>query len=144
MFVALNEHAIATLLLTVVALYLFARDDFPIEVTSLVLLATLALGFTLFPFTTDAGPLDPSAFFAGFSNEAVIAVCALMMIGQGLVQTSALEPVGRALARSWGRLPLLSLLMTLVLAGSVSAFVNNTPVVVLLLPILVGVCLRTG
>lgn len=144
MFVALNEHAIATLLLTVVALYLFARDDLPIEVTSLVLLVTLALGFTLFPFMTEAGPLEPSVFFAGFSNEAVIAVCALMMIGQGLVQTSALEPVGRALARGWGRLPVLSLLMTLVLAGSVSAFVNNTPVVVLLLPILVGVCLRTG
>ncbi len=36
------------------------------------------------------------------------------------------------------------MLLTLVVGAGLSAFVNNTPVVVLLLPILIGVSLRTG
>ena len=40
------------------------------------------------------------------------------------------------------RLPYLSFMLTLALGAVLSAFVNNTPIVVLLLPILVSVCLR--
>ncbi|CAE7635861.1 unnamed protein product [Symbiodinium pilosum] len=61
---------------------------------------------------------------------------------QGLVRTGALEPVGRMLGKLWGRAPFLSLLLTLVVGAFLSAFVNNTPIVVLLLPILISVCLR--
>ncbi|MGD8630371.1 MAG: SLC13 family permease, partial [Gammaproteobacteria bacterium] len=50
----------------------------------------------------------------------------------------------RLLARIWSHSPQLTLLLTLVLAGLLSAFVNNTPIVVLLLPILVSVSLRAG
>lgn len=67
-----------------------------------------------------------------------------MVAGQALVRTGALEPLGRILSRLWGRWPQLSLLLTLVLAALLSAFVNNTPIVVLLLPILVSVAMRTG
>ena len=60
------------------------------------------------------------------------------------MRTGALEPVGRFSARFWGRAPFLSFLATLVVGAVLSAFVNNTPIVVLLLPILISVCLRTG
>jgi di/tricarboxylate transporter len=135
-----NAHAIAVLLTTVLALYLFTRDRIPLELSSLGLIAALAAGFALFPFKT----VDPTEFFLGFAHEALIAVCALMVLGQGLVRTGALEPVGRALARFWGKAPALSLLATLLVGAVLSAFVNNTPIVVLLLPILVSVCLRTS
>ncbi|TDJ26733.1 MAG: SLC13 family permease [Gammaproteobacteria bacterium] len=135
-----NAHAIAAMLLTVVTLYLFTRERFPLEISSLGLIAVLAVGFALFPF---AG-LEPTDFFSGFGHEALIAVCALMVLGQGLVHTGALEPVGRVLGRLWGRAPFLSFLATLIVGAVLSAFVNNTPVVVLLLPILISVCLRTS
>jgi len=135
-----NDHAIAMMLATVLALYLFTRDRVPLELSSLGLIAALAVGFSLFPYT----PVDPVDFFLGFAHEALIAVCALMVLGQGLVRTGALEPVGRALARVWGKLPILSLLATLIVGAVLSAFVNNTPIVVLLLPILISVCLRTS
>lgn len=135
-----SGHAIAVMALTVVALYLFTRDRLPLELTSLALLAVLAVGFSVFPYPG----LNPVELFAGFGHEALIAVCALMVLGQGLVRTGALEPVGRVLARFWGRAPFLSLLLTLVVGAVLSAFVNNTPIVVLLLPILISVCLRTG
>jgi len=139
-----NGHAIAAMALTVVTLYLFSRKRYPLELTSLGLIVVLTVGFSLVPFEHGNRRLDPVDFFYGFGHEALIAVCALMVVGQGLVLTGALEPVGRNLARAWGRMPFLSLLATLVIGAVLSAFVNNTPIVVLLLPILVSVCLRTG
>ena len=135
-----NGHAIAVLALTVIALFLFTRDRLPLELSSLGLIAVLAAGFALVPYPG----VDPTHFFSGYAHEALIAVCALMVLGQGLVRTGALEPVGRLLAGFWARAPFLSFLATLVIGAVLSAFVNNTPVVVLLLPILVSVCLRTS
>lgn len=135
-----NLHALVMLLTTVVALYLFSKEKWLLEITSLGLLVALVVFFSLFPFYD----FDASSLFYGFAHEALIAVCALMVLGQGLVRTGALEPVGRVLGRLWGRAPFLSLLVTLLVGAVLSAFVNNTPIVVLLLPILISVCLRNN
>ena len=139
-----EAHAIAVLILTVVALFLFTREKIPLETSSLAVLAVLAAGFEIFPLQRGDSHVAAEIFFHGFGHEALIAVCALMIAGQGIVRTGALEPVGRALAKMWRISPALSLLLTLVIGGLLSAFVNNTPIVVLLLPILVSVSLRTG
>jgi di/tricarboxylate transporter len=141
---SLNPHAIAVLVLTVVALFLFTRERIPLETTSLVVLVALTAGFELFPFQVDGQQLHAIGFFSGFGHEALVAVSGLMVAGHGLVRTGALEPVGRMLARLWKTSPQFSLLLTLLLGALLSAFVNNTPVVVLLLPILVSVSLRSG
>jgi di/tricarboxylate transporter len=138
-----NLHALASMLLTGVALFLFTRKNIPLEISSLALLAVLAVGFSVFPFMVDDHAFEAIEFFYGFGHEALITVCALMVIGQGLVQTGALEPVGRLLTKAWGVAPFFSLLVTLVISAILSAFINNTPIVVLLLPILISVCLRT-
>ena len=88
--------------------------------------------------------LEAVDFFSGFGHEALVAVCALMIAGNGLVRTGALEPLGRNLARLWKLSPALSMLLTLIVGAFLSAFVNNVPIVVLLLPILISVSLRTG
>ncbi len=139
-----NDHALAVIGLTVVALILFTRDKIPLQTSSLVVLIGLAVGFELFPFRTDGGVLHAQDFFHGFGHEALVAVCALMIAGQGLVRTGALEPVGRTLARYWKINPSLLMLATLLVSAFISAFINNVPVVVLFLPILVSVSLRTG
>ncbi|MEW6999179.1 SLC13 family permease [Colwelliaceae bacterium BS250] len=138
-----NNHALAMLLITVVALYLFRREDIPLQTSSLAVIAILGLIFTVFPFYQGDEYLEPSSLFFGFGHEALITVCALMIIGQALVRTGALEPIGRYLAKLWKISPTLSLLITLLLAGTLSAFVNNTPIVVLFLPILISVSIRT-
>lgn len=141
----LSPHAIATMLLTVVALILFSREQTPLESSSLLVIVVLAAGFSIFPYTDSTGQsLDPTKFFTGFGHEALIAVCALMVAGHGLVRTGALEPIGRLLAKMWSLSPMLSLLGTLVIGAVLSAFINNTPIVVLLLPILVSVAVRTN
>lgn len=138
-----NNHALAVLLITVFALYLFRREDTPLETSSLAVIAILCLMFALFPFSTEGVHFEPSSLFFGFGHEALVTVCSLMIIGHGIVRTGALEPIGRYLAKLWKISPTFSLLLTLIIAGALSAFVNNTPIVVLLLPILVSVSLRT-
>ena len=140
-----DNHALAVLALVVLALYLFSRERIAIETSSLFILVILTFGFTAFPYITAQGEhLEAVNFFSGFGHEALIAVCALMIAGNGLVRTGALEPLGRNLARLWKLSPALSMLLTLIIGAFLSAFVNNVPIVVLLLPILISVSLRTG
>ena len=138
-----NHHALFSMLLTAVALFLFTRKKIPLEISSLGLLGLLTVVFSLFPFDVNGTEFEAVEFFHGFGHEALITVCALMVVGQGLVQTGALEPIGRMLTKAWGITPFLSLLATLIISAILSAFMNNTPIVVLLLPILISVCLRT-
>jgi di/tricarboxylate transporter len=139
-----DAHGLAVLLLVVLALALFTRERVPLETSSLVVLVLLTVGFEIFPYVSDGVQLHAIDFFRGFGHEALIAVCALMIAGQGLVRTGALEPVGRQLARLWSVSPMLSLLLTLLVGAFLSAFVNNVPIVVLLLPILISVSLRNN
>lgn len=140
-----DTHALAVLALVVLALYLFSRERIAIETSSLFILVLLTCGFAAFPYTSAQGEhLEALEFFSGFGHEALVAVCALMIAGNGLVHTGALEPVGRSLARLWKLSPALSMLLTLIIGALLSAFVNNVPIVVLLLPILISVSLRTG
>ena len=139
-----NFHAMSVMFLTIIALILFTREKIPLESSSLMVLMSLAVGFELFPFKLDGHFLKAVDFFHGFGHEALVAVCALMIAGQGIVRTGALEPVGRALTRLWKVNPGISLLLTLLTSAFISAFINNVPVVVLFLPILINVSLRTG
>lgn len=142
---SLQPHALSVLLLTLLALILFANDRIPLQTSSLFVLCALVLGFHIFPYQQSDGTVFPiKTFFLGFGNEALIAVCALMVAGQALVRTGAMEPIGRYLAKIWKVSPSLSLLLTLITGAVLSAFVNNTPIVVLLLPVLISVSLRTG
>ena len=141
-----NAHALAGLLLTVIALILFTREKIPLESSSFLVLISLTIGFEIFPFHLHLkeGALQAVDFFHGFGHEALVAVCALMIAGQGILRTGALEPVGRVLAKLWKISPSISLMLTLLVSAVISAFINNVPVVVLFLPVLISVSLRTG
>lgn len=142
--ITLNAHAIAVMVLTAVALIMFTNNKIPMETSSLFILVVLTVGFYLFPFSHDGVVLNPLEFYSGFGHEALVAVTALMIIGHGLSRTGALEPVGRILAKLWTVAPAFSFLLTLLVGAVLSAFVNNVPIVILLLPILMSVSLRTG
>ena len=98
-------HAIAVLALTVFALILFTRDKIPLQTSALIVLCLLALGFSIFPYEYEVNgvmtPFKTVTFFYGFGHEALVSVCALMVLGTGLVKTGALEPIGHLLSRKW-------------------------------------------
>ncbi len=137
-------HAYVVMALVVLALILFASERIPLASSSLLILVLLALLFEIYPYSGSTGPVRASNLFLGFGHQALVAVCALMIAGQALVRTGALEPIGRELARWWSVFPKITFLTTLLIAAILSAFVNNTPVVILLLPILISVSLKTS
>lgn len=135
-----DPHALAVILLTGVTLYLFARERIPLETTSFLVLVSLVAGFYVFTYPG----VEPQKFFLSFGNEALITICALLIVGKGLEVTGALQPLAHVMAAGWQTRPRLAMLTTLVVGAVSSAFLNNTPIVVMLLPILVAVCLRSG
>jgi len=138
-----DYHGIAVLMLTGIALILFTRDKIPLETTSFIVLLLLIGGFQLFPYTVSGETFGRLDFFAGFGNEALITICTLMIIGQAIERTGALQPLASLISKAWMSRPVLALLLTMITASILSAFMNNTPIIVLLMPILVGVSLRT-
>jgi di/tricarboxylate transporter len=118
--------------------------DFDIAVTLTVLLATLvALARELFspPATVLGavvllllfGVVTPQQAFSGFSNPAPITVAALYVLARAVEKTGALQPlVAETLGRN-GRAHG-ALLRLVVPTAAASSFVNNTPIVAMLVP----------
>jgi di/tricarboxylate transporter len=134
----LDAHAAAVMALTVAAFALFASDKLSIEAISFGVLVALTAGFQAFPHPA----VVATDFFFGFGHEALVAICALMILGRGLAVTGALEPAARLLARLLTVQPGLAMLGVLVLCAAASGVVNDTPIVVLMMPVLVGAALR--
>ncbi len=136
-----SPHAIAVILLAIGMFVLFAQGRLRVEVICLVLIALLALGFYFFPLE---GRNGMEIAFGGFGHEALITICALMILGRGLVTTGALEPASQLLVRLWSYSTPLGMLVSLVLAAGMSMFVNDTPVLVLTMPLLLNLSAKTG
>jgi di/tricarboxylate transporter len=113
---------------------LLVTERLPVDVTGLGIMVAL----------TVTGLLAPAEAVAGFSNPAPLAVGALFVVSRGLVRTGALAFVTRLTITYTNGSGRRLLLLSLVLVGTLSAFMNNTPVVVLFMTILMAVCVRYG
>ena len=130
------------MIVTVAMFVGFVRGRLSIEIVSLLTIAVIAVGLYFFPLP-DASPTDGLVLaFAGFGHYALITICALMIMGRGLVVTGALEPAARFLERVFRYNLQLGLLVSLLIAFVLSMGVNNTPVLVLLIPIFVALAQR--
>lgn len=142
---SLSTHGVLVLLGLVLVFVIFARDRIPITVTSLGIMAVLSTGFYLFPYELPDGTTLPATdFFAGFGHEALVAICALMVLGRGLVVTGALEPLARLLALLWQTSRFLALFVVLVACFGLSGVLNDTPIVVFMTPVLISLAARTA
>ncbi|HTN13772.1 MAG TPA: SLC13 family permease [Sphingomonadaceae bacterium] len=130
-------HAIATILLTIGMFVAFARGRMPAEIVSLLTIALIAVGLYFYPLPHSLPTDGLRLAFSGFGHYALITICALMIMGRALVVTGALDPAARLLARVWKVNRQLGMLVSLLLAFTLSMIVNDTPVLVLLLPIFV-------
>lgn len=140
----MNAHGFTVIAIATTVFVLLARGKLSVELASLTLLGSLVLLFQLFPFVLDGRPLHATDFFFGFGHEALIAICCLMIHGHALVATGALEPVARLLGRLWAWNEHIALFAVLIFGMSLSSVLNDTPVVILMIPVLTSVALRTG
>jgi di/tricarboxylate transporter len=87
---------------------------------------------------TISGILAPTEAIAGFANPAVITVAAMFLISKGMIRTGAVAFISqKVIEYSRGR-PTLAVFLILIIVGTASAFMNNTPVVVLFIPIILS------
>lgn len=117
-----------------IAIVLFVTEWLSADVAALLILLMLGL-MKLLP---------PEQLFAGFASNAVIAILAAMILGVGLDRTGALNNVaGWILRVSGGDEGRLVLALSLV-AGAISAFMQNPALVALMLPVAARIASRTG
>jgi di/tricarboxylate transporter len=121
-------------IILVLALYFLISEKLSVDVVAIGIIALLAL----------TRILSPSEAVAGFANPAVITVGAMFLISQGLIRTGAVEHLSNrvvTIARGNARMAMLLVLLT---AAVSSAFINNTPVVVLFIPVVISMCCQFG
>lgn len=139
-----SPHAIGAILLTIAMFYGFVSGRARVEIISLLTISAIALGLYSFPLPGQAPTDGLKLAFEGFGHYALITICALMVLGRGLVTTGALEPASRLLTRVWRFNRQVGLLVTLLLAMAMSMLVNDTPVLVLLLPVMAAIAANGG
>ena len=137
----------AVFALILVALVFYVLERAAMEVTSLGIICALLIFFHFFPVGTEGAPsLTPVRILQGFANPALITVLALLVLGQGMIRTGVLDRGASLLlgARGGRGGLLVSLLLILLVAMIVSAFLNNIPVVVIFIPIMQMLASRYG
>ena len=130
--------------LIVGALFCYANEKIPMEITALGVVLILLFFFHFFPIIDQNGSniLPSSKILSGFANPAMLTVLALLVVGQGVVKTGILEIFSRhMLALSMGKL-WIATLISLVTVLLISAFLNNIPVVIIFIPIMQGIAQR--
>lgn len=142
--VDLTIHMAATFTLISVALALYALERTPMEVTSIGVVCALLLFFQVFPLVDAAGDpvLSPGRLLEGFANPALVTVLALLVMGQGMARAGVLDLLARGVFMLGGGRPWPSTMLVLIVATAVSGFLNNTPVVVMFIPIVQALATR--
>jgi di/tricarboxylate transporter len=111
-----------------VAFLLFLRETLPADMIALLVVVALLLSRVV----------GPEHALAGFSQPAVHTIAAMFVISAGLVKTGVVESFGRHLIRLGGKNAVVVFLLTLVSVVFLSAFVNNTPIVMMMIPVSLG------
>ena len=112
----------------IVAMILLVTEKLPVDLTSIGVMVVLVL----------TGILAPKEAIAGFASPAVITVGSMFLISKGMIRTGAVGFISqKVIEYSRGR-PGLAIFLILIIVGSASAFINNTPVVVLFIPIILS------
>ncbi len=136
----------ATFAVIAAAIVAYVTEKVPLELTAISIVVAFLLLFTVVPYRGPDGAalIEPQHLLAGFASPALFTVLALLVIGQGLFQTGALDSFAQRVG-VWGGTSFTLALTTVLLAtGVLSAFMNNTPVVVLMLPVLAAIASRAN
>ena len=107
------------------AVLLFATERLPVDLVSMMIMSGLIL----------SGIITPEEGLAGFSHPATVTVGAMFVLSAGLYRTGAVNFIGTRLLGVGKRSFWLALLLLMLTSGLFSAFINDTAVVAILLPV---------
>jgi di/tricarboxylate transporter len=117
-----------------ITLYLLVTEKISVDLTAIGIMVLLVV----------SGILTPKETISGFANPALITVGAMFVVSKGMMRTGGVEFLGRKIiqmARGNYKLALIIILISVAIA---SAFINNTPVVILFIPVVMSMCCEFG
>jgi di/tricarboxylate transporter len=105
-----------------------------VDLVALLVLVALAL----------SGLVTADEALSGFSNPAVVTVWAVFILSAGLARTGVANVVGKYILRLGGKTEGRMVVVIMLIAGGLSAFMNNVGVAAMLLPVISHVSRKTG
>jgi di/tricarboxylate transporter len=130
----MSPHEWIVLAVTAVAIVLFISEKLTVDLVGILIIVALVL----------SGVLSPSEGLAGFSDAATLTVAFMFVLSASLLRTGAVSTLGPRLSRHMRDTPIKGMLLFMLLVGLLSAFINNTPVVALLIPVVVQMAHASG
>jgi di/tricarboxylate transporter len=111
------------------AVVLFATEKYPVDLVALMVLAVLLVSRII----------TPAEGVSGFSNSATVTVGAMFLLSAGLFKTGVVNYLGAVIGKLFKYSFWLALITVMIAVGFFSAFINNTPVVAIFIPLLLGI-----
>ena len=133
---AVTTDMLVVMGIVLLALVLFISEVLPIDVTALGLMVIVML---LEPWTH----VGPSDGISGFASTATITVLAMFILSEGVRRTGILARIGNAIVRRAKGNFLKQYTAVIGLSGTTAGFINNTPVVAMMIPMVMGIARKT-
>lgn len=130
----MEPQAVWVLVILIAALILFITEWLSIDLIALLLIPALVL----------TGVLTPEEGISGFGNPATMTVAFLFALTGAFFKTGAIQSWRPMLAKAFQKRYWLSLLLTMALVGFLSAFMNNTPIVAVFIPLAIQIARSCG
>jgi di/tricarboxylate transporter len=131
---AMTPEAWEVLVLIGAAIVLFATEWLSIDLVALLLMATLAL----------LGLVTPAEAVAGFSSPATLTVAFMFVLSAALLKTGALQVLVQRVTGLFRAHPSLGIVSMLLTVAVMSAFINNTPIVAVFIPVVIQLSTAIG
>ena len=125
----MTAEILLVLAILIIAIVLFVTEKLRVDVVALLVLGGLAV----------FGLVTAPEAISGFSNSAVVTVWAVFILSGGLGQTGIANLIGRQVLRLAGDGEVRLLIVIMITAGVMSAFMNNIGVAALLLPVILDI-----
>ena len=125
---------ILTLSVLTIALISFIFEWFPVDLTAIMVAIVLML----------LGLVTPEEGIAGFGNTATITVMAMFILSAGVAKTGAIQVVRDLLLEWSGKNTFQQIVVMGAIVGPISAFINNTAVVAIFIPIIEDFAKKKG
>lgn len=134
---ALSPAMLVVFSIILVTIILFITQPIPLDITALLVIVALVV---LQPWTT----ISPEDGIIGFSNPATITVLMMFILSEGVRRTGAVQILGEKFAAFAGESDRRQLGAIIGFSGLSAGFINNTPVVAIMIPVVEGLAQRTN
>lgn len=116
-------------ILLLAALFLFSTNYVSFDVAAIILIISLLL----------VGILSPAEGFSGLNNPATITIASMFVISEALRRTGFLSEVGSFFRHKMQENYWLWMILMLLFVSAGSAFMNNTAIIIIFIPILIDI-----